>query len=146
MGYLRGGPNGELIGVGIILGNYRPRLHGIRDQALSDCAQFNHRVGSSKSGVHVASRGLPNESPIVLPGLVEDWGVVAQSSLGISDCRQWLVVHLDCLQSIGRHIGVLGHYHRNGITHVTDLARRQRIAFRLFELHEPLRPRLRDHR
>ena len=124
---LRRVPERQLPGRGGVAGQRRPRLDRVRDQPLLDDAVGEDDLGLLEGGVDVATGHRPVERLVTRDLVVELGCPVLGRLLGVDHRRERLVVHLDQLERVLGSIPVLGHQHRDDVTHVAHHVLREAV-------------------
>ncbi len=127
MRVLRGIPQRQIVGAGVVFGQRRARLHGVRHQPVVDDVELGDVLGVGESGL---GRLGVAEVPLV-DRVVGDVGMDLRRALGlrlgrIDDRGQHLVVDLDLLGRVLALPDRLGDHHGDGIADAVDLRGRQR--------------------
>ena len=131
-GKLAGRPQRVVVVTGIVLGNRRPRLHRVADQAVVDEADPGdvRRAGKGLGGGGGVA-AFPVEAGVVRDVVEDGGGVRADRIEHADDRRQHVVVDLHRFCRRPRLLQRLGDDEGDGIADAADLADRQRRVGRL---------------
>ena len=112
----------------VVIGNSITGLHGADDNTVVDELEGDNarRLGERPiGGIGVAGVIVPIEDDVA-GNVVEELRRAGRDRiLGLRDCRQRLVLDLDCFRGIARSGQGLGHDQRNRLTDMAHLAERE---------------------
>ena len=123
-----------MVGARVVVGDDRPALHGVGDQALVDNALRYAHLGVTGGLVDVTTADLPLEAFIVCDLVVYQRRAVPGGLLGVRHGVQRLVLHVDEFGGVGGCGRVAGDHGGDRVTnaaHLADGERRMRDLFRV---------------
>ena len=83
-----------MVCAGVVVGDYRPTLHGIGDEALIDDTLGDPDFGAAYGCVYIAACDFPFEAHIVWRIFVNLWSAIFGGFFGVDHCGQHIVIHI----------------------------------------------------